>query len=120
MRSFPKLEELVFFQCQVESFLVDGEDSHLLETGIRRIIFDGGEISESILRTLLVRLANREKLQPDVVEPRLAVQRAISGRARQGERSQIENLEKEFSTIFEVFDHWKFELESNKRNDVAL
>ncbi|KIJ25271.1 hypothetical protein M422DRAFT_38853 [Sphaerobolus stellatus SS14] len=103
-KAFPKLEELVFLLCRVESFLVDREDSRLLEMGIRWIIFEDGEISESIMRTLLVRLADREKLQANIVEPRLTVQRVISGRARQGQRSQIENLKKKFSAIFEVFD----------------
>ncbi|KIJ31826.1 hypothetical protein M422DRAFT_36093 [Sphaerobolus stellatus SS14] len=90
-KTCPRLEKLVFFLCYVESFIVDGEDSRW-------------RISESIMRTLLVRLADREKLQANVVEPRLTVQRVISGRARQGQRSQIENLKKEFSAIFEVFD----------------
>ncbi|KIJ25727.1 hypothetical protein M422DRAFT_273310 [Sphaerobolus stellatus SS14] len=99
-KACPKLEELVFFQCQVESFLADGEDSHLLETGIRWIIFDGGEISEIMLRTLLVRLADREKLQPD--EARITV---LAFRERpQGGWNKIEReiytLAEEFYGIF--------------------
>ncbi|KIJ25729.1 hypothetical protein M422DRAFT_273312 [Sphaerobolus stellatus SS14] len=98
-KACPKLEELVFFLCRVKSFLGDDEDTcRLLEMGIRCVIFDGGEISARVLRKLLVRLADRAKLQPD--EARIAV-RAIRERGR-GERNKIEKLEKEFSGIFEA------------------
>ncbi|KIJ31827.1 hypothetical protein M422DRAFT_783679 [Sphaerobolus stellatus SS14] len=100
-KACPKLKELVFSQCQVVSFLVDEEDNYLSETGIRWIIFEHGEISEGVLRTLLDILADEEKLQPDDVEPRITVRRVIYER-RHRERYEIKQLEKEFPAIFQA------------------